>query len=163
MNIYFQARYFGMIEFNIKMVEDKAMHEHAPGHIAPVKGSSNRSFGLVFTVFFAVLGLMPFLHGYSMRLWPFLIAVTFLALSLVVPNMLAPLNRLWTKFGILLHGIVSPVALGIIFFMAVTPIGLLMRLFGKDSLNLKIDKTATTYWITRTPPGPAPESLKNQF
>ena len=87
----------------------------------------------------------------------------FLLLAALVPGVLAPANRLWTKFGLLLHHIVSPIALGILFFLVVTPTGLLMRLFGKDPLRLRFDPDADSYWIKRDPPGPAADSLKNQF
>ena len=139
------------------------MHEHAPRHIAPVESSSNRSFGLVFTGFFLIVGLLPLLYGHSLRIWALALAGVFLVTALAAPSLLAPLNRLWTKLGLLLHRIVSPIALGILFFGVVTPTGLLMRLLGHDPLRLRLDKTATTYWIVRNPPGPAPESLINQF
>ena len=80
-----------------------------------------------------------------------------------MPRVLAPLNRLWTRFGILLAKIVNPVVMAGVFFIAVTPIGLLMRLAGKDLLRLRYDSTAETYWIMRTPPGPPPDTMKNQF
>jgi hypothetical protein len=76
---------------------------------------------------------------------------------------LAPLNRLWLKFGLLLHKVVSPIVLGVMFFLVITPIGLTMRAFGKNPLRLKLDKQSGSYWIERVPPGPAPESLKDQF
>ena len=139
------------------------MHEHTPRHIAPVEGSSDRSFGLVFTVFLLIVGLLPLLHGHVPRMWALALASAFLVAALVIPGVLAPLNRVWTKFGLLLHRIVSPVALGILFFGVVTPTGLLMRLFGKDPLHLRPDKNAASYWIVRTPPGPTAESFKNQF
>lgn len=103
------------------------------------------------------------LHGHALRLWALILAGVFLLLSLLLPASLAPLNRLWTKFGMLLHHIVSPLALGILFFLVVTPIALIMRIFGKDPLRLRLDRSASSYWIERTPPGPAADSLKNQF
>jgi hypothetical protein len=87
----------------------------------------------------------------------------FLALALLAPASLGPFNRIWAKFGQLLHRIVSPVALAILYYCVVTPTGLLLRLLGKDVLRLHFDKAAASYWIPRTPPGPAAESLKNQF
>ena len=139
------------------------MNEHEPRHLATVKSSSDRSFGIVFTVFFAIIGLLPLLHGRGLRLWALAVSAVFLLLALLVPASLAPANRLWTKFGMLLHHIVSPLALGILFFLVVTPIGLMMRLFGKDPLRLRLDRSASSYWIERTPPGPDADSLKNQF
>lgn len=139
------------------------MNEHHPHNIAPVEGSSDRSFGLVFAVFFLTIGLLPLLHDQGPRLWAVCVSLIFGVVAFVAPTILAPLNRLWTRFGILLHRIVSPVALGILFFGVVAPTGLLMRLLGKDPLRLRMDKTATSYWIVRSPPGPTAESLKNQF
>ena len=139
------------------------MHEHTPRHTAPVQGSSNRAFGLVFTVFFLLIGLLPLLHGHAIRMWALLLAGGVLVLALAVPAVLAPANRLWTKLGLVLHKIVSPIALGILFFLVVTPTGLLMRLLGKDPLRLRFDRSADSYWIDRTPPGPDADSLKNQF
>lgn len=128
-----------------------------------VDGSSDRSFGLVFAAFFALIGLLPLLLGKSPRIWALGTAGVFLLAALLFPSLLAPLNRLWLKLGLLLHRIVSPIALGIMFFLVITPMGLVMRAMGKDFLRLRLDPAARSYWIPREPPGPAPESLKNQF
>lgn len=132
-------------------------------HQHKIESSSDRSFGLVFTVFFLVLALLPLLHGHGMRLWALVLAGAFLFLALAAPKVLMPLNRLWTRFGILLHRIVNPIALGVMFYGVVTPTGLIMRLVGKDPLRLRMDKSASSYWIERLPPGPAPDSLKLPF
>jgi hypothetical protein len=139
------------------------MHEHTPRHATPVQGSSDRSFGFVFTVVFLIVALYPLFGGQVIRPWAMMVAGTFLVLTLSVPKVLGPANRMWTKFGLLLHNIVSPLALGILFYLVVTPTGLLMRIFGKDPLRLRLDTAADSYWITRSPPGPDAESLKNQF
>jgi hypothetical protein len=128
-----------------------------------VRGSSDRSFGIVFAVVFAVIGLLPMMFGGGVRAWALAIGAVFLLLALALPRSLAPLNRLWLRFGLLLHKAVSPIILGIMFYGAVTPIGLLMRALGKDQLRLKFDRQAASYWIERVPPGPPPESLKDQF
>lgn len=128
-----------------------------------IGSSTNRSFGLVFAAFFLILALWPLLYQHEMRLWALVLAVIFLLLALVIPKLLAPLNRIWTSLGMLLHNIVSPVALGILFFGVVMPTGLLMRLFGKDPLRLRLDKAANSYWIQRSPSEPTPESLKLPF
>ena len=128
-----------------------------------VKGSSDRTFGLVFAVLFAVIGLWPLLGGDAVRIWSLGLAVAFLARALVAPGLLAPLNRLWMRFGLLLHKVVSPLVLGLMFYATVTPIGLIMRLLGKDPLGRGFDPAAKSYWIERDPPGPAPETMKNQF
>lgn len=128
-----------------------------------IEGSSNRGFGVVFAVVFAIIALFPLLFGGALRWWSAGVAMIFLALAFVAPAALAPLNRAWMRFGLLLHKIVSPIVLGFMFYMVVTPIGLLMRATGKDPLRLRLDRNARTYWIDRTPPGPKPESLSDQF
>jgi len=128
-----------------------------------VEGSTNRSFGVVFAAFFGLIGLLPLVMGRPPRVWPILTGLLFLLAALRFPSALAPLNRLWFKLGLLLHRVVSPIALGIMFFLVFTPMGLLMRAMGKDPLRLRRDANAQTYWIDRQPPGPAPESLKDQF
>ena len=128
-----------------------------------VKTSSNRSFGLVFAGFFTVLAALGFWHGSSRwPIWLILACVT-LAVALTIPRLLAPFNFVWAKLGLVLHSIVSPIFLTILFYGCIAPIGFLMRLSGKDPLRLKYEPAAETYWITRTPPGPPPESFSNQF
>ncbi len=139
------------------------MHEHTPRHTSQIQSSSDRSFGFVFAAVFLIVALYPLLHAAGIRIWAVVISGLFLLLAALVPQVLAPANRLWTKFGLLLHNIVSPLALGILFFLVVTPTGLLMRLFGKDPLRLRFDPAADSYWIKRDPPGPAADSLNNQF
>ena len=128
-----------------------------------IRGSSDRSFGIVFAVVFALVGLLPLVSGGAVRLWSLAIGAAFLLVALAIPSILAPLNRLWLRFGLLLHKIVSPLVLGIMFFLVITPMGVLMRAFGKDLLRLKLDRQLASYWIERTPPGPPPESLRDQF
>lgn len=128
-----------------------------------VRGSSDRSFGFVFAVVFAAIGLLPLIVGGGVRLWALAIGGGFLLVALALPRVLAPLNRLWLKFGLLLHKIVSPIVLGIMFYGVVTPTGLLMRALGKDPLRLKFERQSASYWIERVPPGPPPESMKDQF
>jgi hypothetical protein len=139
------------------------MHEHTRKHNEQVQSSSDRSFGLVFAAVFLIVAFYPLVGGQAVRPWAMTVAGIFLALALLIPKTLGPANRLWTKFGLLLHNIVSPLALGILFFLVVTPTGLLMRLFGKDPLRLRFDPAADSYWIQRNPPGPDAESLNNQF
>ena len=128
-----------------------------------VKGSSDRSFGLVFTVFFSIIGGIKLWVG-SSWFWPWFVAAGLvLLLALAAPKVLAPANRLWLRFGLLLHRIVNPIVMGLLFFVTMTPIGLALRLFGKDLLHLRRDREAHTYWIDRTPPGPSPDSMINQF
>lgn len=128
-----------------------------------VKASSDRFFGLTFFVVFLIIALLPLLRQGSIRPGALGIALAFLVVSLVAPVWLAPLNRLWLKFGALLHSITSPVILGVMFFGVITPIGFLMRLAGKDLLHMKFDRDCTSYWVRREPPGPEKTSLKRQF
>ena len=124
-----------------------------------IKIGSNRSFGIVFFIVFFLISLYPLLYGESIRVWFLAISLIFLILGLVNSKILSPLNKVWFKFGIILGKIISPVIMGIIFFFVVTPIGLLMRLLGKDVLNLKYDKKKS-YWIEKSGPK---SKMKNQF
>ncbi|MBU1222361.1 MAG: hypothetical protein KKA22_04290 [Gammaproteobacteria bacterium] len=128
-----------------------------------VKASSDRFFGLTFFAVFLIIALWPLLAQGAVRPVALGIALAFLAASLAAPAWLAPLNRLWLKFGELLHRITSPIILGIMFFGVITPVGFLMRLAGKDLLRMKFDRDCTSYWIRREPPGPDKTSLKRQF
>lgn len=118
---------------------------------------------MVFTVVFAVIGLWPLIGGGAVRLWSLIVAVVFLLAALARPQVLAPLNRLWTRFGLLLQKITNPLIMGLVFYLAVTPTALVMRALGKDLLHRRIDRSAKTYWIDRRPPGPEPETMKQQF
>jgi predicted membrane metal-binding protein len=138
------------------MHEDLRRDEH-------IEGSSDRSFGFVFAVVFAIIAVWPLWTGAPLRWWALAVAAGFVVVAAVVPKVLAVPNRLWMKLGLLLGAIVSPIALGILFYLVFMPMGLLMRLFGKDPLRLKRDEAAGTYWIPREPPGPPPTSMTNQF
>ena len=128
-----------------------------------VKSGSDRSLGVVFTVVFGIIGLLPLWNGENIRIWAMIIAGLFLGAALIFPKVLGPLNRIWFQFGLLLHKIVSPVVMGLIFFGAVMPTGILMRLFGKKPLDLDFDPSKQSYLIMRTPPSPEPGSMKRQF
>jgi hypothetical protein len=129
-----------------------------------VKGSSNRVFGLVFAVVFGLVGLWPLLDGADPRWWALFVSGGFLLFALFLPRHLTPLNNLWTRFGLLLHRIVSPIVLGLIFAVAVTPVALILRLCGKDPLRRHFEPDARSYWIERKDDaGPPPETMRNQF
>jgi saxitoxin biosynthesis operon SxtJ-like protein len=128
-----------------------------------IKPSSDRSFGLVIATVFLLITFWPLIRGEPVRWWALAVAGVFLALAVTWTAALAPLNKCWTKLGLLLYRVVSPIVLGLLFYMTVAPIALVMRLLGKDPLRLRRDPDAASYWIDRTPPGPAPESMKNQF
>ena len=124
-----------------------------------VKLSSNKSFGIVFFIVFLLIGVYPLLKGNDLRIWSLVISFIFLALGLVNSKILTPLNILLFKFGLLLGKFISPLIMGIIFFVVVTPIGIIMRLLKKDLLNLKFNKKET-YWIDKSGPK---SKMKNQF
>ena len=126
------------------------------------QGGSDRGFGIVFAIFFALVGLLPLRAHRPVRWWALALAGIFLLVALLQPVWLRPLNRRWTKLGLLLGRLVSPLVTGLLFFLVVTPIGLLFRLLKKDPLRLASSREAS-YWIERQPPGPAPETMRNQF
>jgi hypothetical protein len=128
-----------------------------------VKPGSERSFGIVFAIVFALVALWPLTGDGQIRLWAAGIAIAFLALGFTYPRALTPLNMLWFRFGMLLHHVVTPVIMGLIFYLTVMPTGLIMRALGKDPLRRRFDADASTYWIMREPPGPAPASMTKQF
>ena len=112
-----------------------------------VKISSNRSFGFLFFVVFLAVSLWPLKSQGDLRLWVFILSLIFLVLGVLNSKFLTPLNKLWFKFGILLGSIVSPIVMGAVFFIVVTPVGLIMRFLGKDLLRINKNKTISTYWI----------------
>ena len=124
-----------------------------------VKISSNRSFGIVFFVVFLLIAFYPLTNHGEVRIWPIIISLIFLVLGLLNSKILTPFNKIWFKFGIFLGKIISPLIMGIIFFLVVTPIGLIMRILGKDVLNLKYNKDES-YWIEKNGPK---SKMKNQF
>ena len=124
-----------------------------------VKIGSNRSFGIVFFIVFLIVAIYPLINNGEIRLWSLIISLIFLFLGLANSKILHPLNKLWFKFGIFLGKVISPLIMGIIFFLVVTPIGILMRMLNKDLLNLKFNNT-NTYWIEKTEPK---SKMKNQF
>jgi hypothetical protein len=130
---------------------------------ARLAGSSDRGFGLTVGGIFMLLGLWPLVHGFPPR-WYFVgPAALLIIFGVIAPRVLAPLNHAWMRLGLMLHRVVAPVLMGIVFFGVILPTGVVMRLRGKDMLRLKLDPGATSYWIVRDPPGPAPDGLKNQF
>ena len=121
--------------------------------------TTNRSFGIVFFIVFLIVSLWPLLNNDQIRYWALFVSILFLLLGIINSKVLTPLNKIWFKFGILLGKIVSPVVLAIIFFLVVTPTGLIMRMLGKDLLNLKKNKNKT-YWIKKEN---NLSNMKNQF
>jgi hypothetical protein len=139
-----------------------ATNEPIVSHKKVVMGS-NRSFGLVFAVFFVIVALLPAVHDAPVRWWALGIAVVFAAAAFFAPRLLRPLNWVWFKLGLALHHVVNPVIMAIMFYGAILPMSLLLRALGKDLLRLKREPKAASYWITRKPPGPAVGSMSKQF
>ncbi|MCI0401302.1 MAG: SxtJ family membrane protein [Gammaproteobacteria bacterium] len=145
------------------MKKASAIHEDFSRGEEPIKGSSDRGVGLVFATVFSIIGLWPLLSGAQMRIWALAVAGALIVLAIGWPATLAPLNRVWAWVGRQLHRIVNPVIMGILFYGTVTPTALVLKLLGKDPLKLRFDPKAGTYWIERRPPGPAPDTMRNQF
>ena len=124
-----------------------------------IKISSNRGFGIVFFIVFLLIAFYPLINQGEIRIWSVLISLLFLILGIINSKILTPLNKIWFKFGIFLGKIISPVVMGIIFFLVVTPIAFLMKILKKDLLNLKFNKNKS-YWIEKTDPK---STMKNQF
>jgi hypothetical protein len=128
-----------------------------------VEGSSDRSFGLVFSIVLTVVAAWPLLDREAPRWWALALAVVLALIAVLWPALLSAPNRWWLKLGIALGNIVGPIALGILFYGVMAPLGFVMRLTGKDPLRTRLDSGADSYWVPRKPPGPPPDSLTNQF
>lgn len=128
-----------------------------------VRGPSDRNFGLVFTAFFVLVCLAPLRRHQPVRVWALVPALAFLLVTAVRPGLLRPLNKAWMQLGHLLGKVMTPIVTGLLFFLVFTPAAIVMRLSGKDPLQLSFDKKKNSYWIERRPPGPAPEEMANQF
>ena len=124
-----------------------------------IKIGSNRSFGIVFFVVFLLIAIYPLSKNGDIRIWALVISLFFLILGLLNSKILTPFNKVWFKFGLILGSIISPLVMGIIFFFVVTPISLLMKILGKDLINLRFNKNKS-YWIEKNGPK---SKMKNQF
>ena len=124
-----------------------------------IKIGSNRSFGIVFFAFFLIISIFPLFKNGDLRIWSLIVGIIFLVLGILKSEILTPLNRIWFKIGIILGNFISPIVMGFIFFFVVTPISLIMKLFGKDILNLK-KNNKESYWIEKSGPK---SKMKNQF
>ena len=124
-----------------------------------IKIGTNKSFGIVFFLFFLIVSLFPLFKNENIRVWSLIIAIIFLILGLLNSKLLTPLNKIWFKFGILLGNFVSPIVMSIVFFVIVTPTSIIMRVLGKNLLNLK-KGNKKTYWVERSK---IQSKMKNQF
>ena len=125
-----------------------------------IKISSNRSFGLVFFIVFLIVAFWPLKYEEDIRLWSLVLSIIFFILAILNSKLLTPLNKLWFKFGIFLGSIVSPIIMGVVYFIVVTPTGVFMRLLGKDLLKTNKEKNASTYWMKRDKQD---STMKKQF
>ena len=139
-----------------------ATHESIQSHRKVTVGTE-RNFGIVFAVVFAMIGLARLYRGGPVRWWAIALSAAFLICAFVAPRLLRPLNHLWFKFGLLLHHVVNPIIMGALYFGAVVPMGLLVRALGKDLLHLRFDKATASYWIRRDAPAPPPGGMTKQF
>ena len=124
-----------------------------------IKIGSNKSFGIVFFTVFLIIAIWPLLNGYEIRYWSLIISIVFLILGILNSKILTPLNKIWFKIGILLGNVISPIVMSIIFFLVVTPTSFIMKILGKDLLNLK-KNNKNSYWIKKQNQN---SRMKNQF
>ena len=144
------------------MTYSSGFHENF-GQRNDVKIGSERTFGIVFAVVFVLIGAFPLIGGHAPRLWALGVGGIFLIAAFAFPAALRPLNIVWYRFGMLLHKIVNPLVMGLLFFITVTPIALIMRLVGKDPLNRQFDPNVSSYWVEREPDDLQPETMRRQF
>ena len=126
----------------------------------PTEQSSEKSFGVVFSIVFLIIALYPLITSEGLRIWALVVSIIFFLLAFLVPKILVLPNKLWFKFGLLIGSIVAPIVMAFVYFVTVLPTGLIMRLLGKDLLKQKLDKNAKSYWVKRSEPM---GSMKNQF
>lgn len=123
-----------------------------------IKRKNNTTFGMLFFVFFLIIGLYPLISNEPIRIWSIIVSLVFLTVTIIKPNLFTFLNKLWIKFGILLGKIISPIVMGLVFFFVVTPIGIFVKILKKDVMGLK--RGQSSYWITRED---KIQSMKKQF
>jgi Saxitoxin biosynthesis operon protein SxtJ len=146
-------------------------HETPSARAHDIKMGSERGFGIVFAVVFSLIGVWPAVRlGWKpsfdpdlLRWWSLAVAACFLAVAFVYPPILRPLNWLWFRFGMLLSKVMTPIVMGLLFVLTVVPTAVIMRLRGHDLMRQKLDRQAKSYWIMRKPPGPGPETMRNQY
>jgi len=126
----------------------------------PTEQSSEKSFGVVFSIVFLIIALYPLITSEGLRIWALVVSIIFFLLAFLAPKILVLPNKLWFKFGLLIGSIVAPIVMAFVYFVTVLPTGLIMRLLGKDLLKQKLDKNTKSYWIERKDPM---GSMKNQF
>ena len=123
----------------------------------------NRTFGLIFAAIFLIIALFPLLFGNGLRNWALIVTGAFTVTALALPSALSPLNKLWAKFGMLMHKVTNPLLMGLVFFITVLPTGIILKLLGKDPMRRKRDESAESYWIERQPSSIKAEFFNQQF
>ena len=137
----------------------KQTHEELRSH-SEMQISSSSSFGWVFACFFLLVGIYPLLQSSKgVHIWALVVSIILILVTVVKPDLLSPLNRIWCKFGVLLQKVTNPILMGIMLYLIFTPIGLILRILGKDVLSIKLDKNATSYWKEAK----KAESMKRMF
>ena len=126
----------------------------------PTEKSSEKSFGVIFSIVFLIVSLYPLINSEGLRIWALVVSTIFFLLAFLAPQVLVLPNKLWFKFGLLLGSIIAPIVMAMVYFITVLPTGIIMRLLGKDLLKQKLDNNAKSYWIERKEPM---GSMKNQF
>ncbi len=144
------------------MSNSRVTHEAFVNH-SQIQMGSERSFGFVFALMSLLYTYLPLLSGEPARLWGWVPAIVFFILALAFPKVLQPFNILWFRFGMMLSKITTPLVMGLLFYGVITPFGIVMRATGRDPLLLTWNKSAGSYWIPRTPPGPLPEKMAKPF
>ena len=137
------------------MIENKSHYK--------LKSATERNFGLVFGIIFFIIFLYPYLFGNDLHTWALVVSIIFIFFGIFIPKVLILPNRLWFKLGNFIGGVVSPITMGLIFFLTVTPTGIIMRLLGKDILKQNLDKSVNSYWVKRKETDLKDNSMKNQF
>jgi predicted membrane metal-binding protein len=139
------------------------MNTHESFDRGEIKASSDRSFGLVFAAVFAIVAFWPLMSGSDARLWALALAALFLATAVVWPRLLRPLSQVWFKIGLILHHVVTPIVMGVIFVLGVLPTAVVMRMRRDDPLRIDPRRRGETNWVVRAPPGPSPDTMKHLF
>jgi hypothetical protein len=145
-----------------EMSDDSGMHETLAREEIPIAGSE-RGFGIVFAIFFVIIAIYPLMDTSPIRMWALGLSAGCLFLAFFAPGILRPFNRAWYLFGLMLHKLVNPLVMGILFFFTVTPIALILRVVGKDPINRRFDPVAKSYWIERNPSDLTSDSMRQQF
>ncbi len=144
------------------MQSNTTLHEKLH-RVETTKIGPDRIFGLLFSFIFSIIGIFPLWSGGAVLIWALAVALGIAFIAMIAPRLLHPLNIVWCRFGHLLHMVITPLIMGVIFFLVFTPLSLVFRVFGRDALSCELDPDAATYWVERPPSEPAPDSMRNQF